>query len=1034
MYTMNIRLLFIILLSLFVSSSLARAEEIDIQKKITALKKDLTKVKGEEKKVDLLNKLSRYEMQEGDCKTALLHAKQAEGIAKKCKYAKGVTYSYISLVAAFRICGDEKQFLLYREKSIERLKKNPNVNDEAFLYSQIGDYYFGKTQNDKAIKHLKKAIYLSKKVGDLLLEANTSYLLGDVYSREFKYTDAAECYSHSLEIYKKIDYTSRIALAAGNAGLLNYLLGKRPEALTYCVFALEKYEEANNFAGIAWMCGMLGNTYRSIKDYDKALIYFHKGLESNKKAGQKLDEGDSYLLLAGLYIQKKDFKKANENLDKASLIYEEAQDEVGIYGVHGERGSNYFEEKKYDLALEPLNKSIEYFKKIGDHRRVILSEQLIGAIYIETGKIKEGEEILYSVLEHFYKNNEKHNFPFVYRFLVKADSLKGDYKSAFEHYKNLIEYRELAKNSTGDTENFSIRYEFEKKEAVAKEALKNKNLQRNAAIIGLILMLIILIIVFYLFRLRNRSIKIEKENSKLSKREVERIVETERFKSRFLANISHEFRTPLTLINGHLEVLEENGREEDLFHFQEMKSNGKQLLQLINQLLELSKMESNSYALKYQSGFVLNETKAFVEAFHSLSEQKNIQLEFHQKSEQLEKFVYSQDALSIIVSNLLSNAFKFTPEGGKITVDVGIKDDLFILKITDSGIGIAREHLPYIFDRFFQVDEPTNRTYEGSGIGLALVKELALLHGGDVTVDSSIENGGCTFFVQLKNALNEEYVEERETKIDPIQFVDKQIHLSSQNEELPLILVVEDQTELRRFVIENLGQEYRFSEAKNGSEGIRLAEELIPDLIISDIMMPDTDGLVLCKTLKGNISTSHIPIMLLTAKADQSDKILGLETGADDYLIKPFSLAEIKLRVRNILRTRQLLRQKFEGISIPTPDELPLKDREFLTKVNEIIQNHLSDQQFGVSELADKLFFSVSKLNRKMKSLTGSTPADYIRNIRLQKAVEFLKDGLTVSETGWEIGFDDAVYFSKVFKKRFGYPPSHVNKPDLNKE
>lgn len=1030
---MNSRRLLIFLLTIFVSVTVVNSQDQEIQEKISLLKKALSKTKSEQKKVDLLNELSRFEMQEGACKMAVLHAHKAEKLAQKSHYTKGLTSAYVSLAAAYRDCGTDKKLFYYSEKGLKNLKINTNYSDEAFLYFQLGDYYSGKGEKEKSKEYLQKGITLSEKTDDLVLQANLHSFLANLYSQEAKYSDATQHFTKALALYKKSDKTSKIAWTAGNAGLLNYWQGNRVVALRHFNLSLEKYIESNNQEGIIWICGQLGNLYRSIKDFDKALAYFNRVLALNKKLGKKLEEGDSYLLLAGLYFEKKDIAKSNEILEKANRIFEEYNDTIGLHGVYGQLGANHFEQKKYDLALEALNKQIEISKKIDTYRKLIHAQKLVGAIYIETGRIKEGEELLNKTFDYFVANDEKQSLPFVYTYLVKADSIKGDYKSAFEHYKKLVEYRELTKETKGDTEKLAIRYEFEKKEAVAKAELKTKQIQRNVAMLGLVVTFLILIVVFFLFRLRNKKIKIEKENIALSKREVERIVETEQFKVRLLANISHEFRTPLTLINGHLEVLEENGSDKDQMHFQEMKSSSKHLLQLINQLLELSKMESTSYTLNYKTGFIVEETKALVEAFFSLAEQKNIQLRFQQETKQQDPFVFSQEALSIIVSNLLSNAFKFTPDGGTITVDVATKEEFFLLKITDSGTGIAAEHIPYIFDRFFQIDEPSNRTYEGSGIGLALVKELALLHGGKVSVESSIEQGGSTFYVQLKNARTEKQVVAQDTNTVFIQSVENQTYTSSQNKELPLVLVVEDQTELRRFIITNLGDEYRFAEAKNGKEGIQLAEELVPDLIISDIMMPDTSGLILCKTLKENIFTSHVPILLLTAKADQNDKITGLETGADDYLTKPFSLAELKLRVRNIVRTRQLLRQKFEGSTIPTPDELTelsSRDRELLAQINDSIQHHLSDPQFGVPELADQLYFSSSKLNRKMKSLTGTTPAEYIRNVRLQKAVELLKEGLNVTEAGWEVGFEDAVYFSKVFKKRFGHPPSRVNRVD----
>ncbi|UVD79858.1 response regulator [Myroides albus] len=243
------------------------------------------------------------------------------------------------------------------------------------------------------------------------------------------------------------------------------------------------------------------------------------------------------------------------------------------------------------------------------------------------------------------------------------------------------------------------------------------------------------------------------------------------------------------------------------------------------------------------------------------------------------------------------------------------------------------------------------------------------------------------------------------------------------------MLIIEDQPELRSFIVQNLGSQYRYEEASNGTDGIRLAKELLPDLIISDVMMPDTDGLELCETLKNNIATSHIPIMLLTAKAEQKDKLIGLETGADDYLTKPFSLQELKLRVKNILAFKALLRKKFNGNNLPTAEETPelnSRDRKFVDDVTVMVETNISNPQFSVNTLAEGIFLSVSQLTRKLKTITGKTPADYIRNIRLEKACALLKNGGSVADVAWAVGFEDAVYFSKVFKKHFGFSPSSI--------
>ncbi|MNX85885.1 Sensor histidine kinase TodS [compost metagenome] len=519
------------------------------------------------------------------------------------------------------------------------------------------------------------------------------------------------------------------------------------------------------------------------------------------------------------------------------------------------------------------------------------------------------------------------------------------------------------------------------------------------------------------------------------------IKETEQFKSRFLTNISHEFRTPLTLINGHLELLKQLDDGKNSARYLEMENNGKRLLQLINQLLDLSKMESGQCKLRFSGGNILDEIRAHVQTFHSYADQLGVGLtmEIATPEKTPDRFFYSQEALATILANLLSNALKFTPPGGNVHMHVKMNVDLLLIEVSDTGSGIPEQQLDKVFDRFYQVDENNDRFYSGSGIGLALVKELTALHGGDVSV-KNVPEGGCVFTVSLANRkesgegteFSPEPGKHLPEQVDSVQNTDESIPL---NEELPLILVVEDQEQLRRFVCECLGVNYRYLEAPDGFRGLELAKESLPDLIISDVMMPGMNGIEFCSQLKNNELTSHIPVVLLTAKAEQSDKEIGLETGADDYLVKPFSISELKLRVRNMLRLRQQLRDKLAESPVAVTDALSglnERDREFLQKLSERTTENISNTQFGVNPLAESVHLSSSQLTRKLKALTGNTPADFIRNIRLQKGLELLQNGMSITDVSWEVGFEDPSYFAKVFKKQFGVPPSETEKLKSN--
>lgn len=889
----------------------------------------------------------------------------------------------------------------YVQKAIKISKELNFKRGEAISYTIIGVINMYKDNYPEALKSYFEGLKVDEKSGDKRGIADFHNHIGIVYNYQGNYPEALKHYFVCLKIFEEIGHKKGIVHAYNNIGVVYKNQGKYAEALKNNFAALKIYKEIDDKHGIGMSYNNIGNIYSLQGKYPEALKYLAISLNIKEELGIKQEIAGAYISIGVIYKEQRKFSEALKNYFAGLKIYEEIGDKSGIATSYNNIGFIEHKLNRQLSAKKHYEKALALAKEIG----------------------------INSLVRDIYYNS------------TLADSALSNYKDAYKNYKQYIKLRDTLINQENEKKSLqaSMGYEYEKKEAVIQAELKNKKLQRNLAATGLGLMLVLTVFVVYFFRLRNKSLKIEKQNLELQSREIETIRQTEQFKSRFLANISHEFRTPLTLINGHLELLKENGRKEDFSHFEEMEQNGKRLLNLINQLLDLSKMESGQYKLQYKKGNVLNETSMLVQSFHSYAEQHGISLLLQQtentKALSENSFIYSSEALAVIITNLISNAVKYTPAGGSVAAAIDYRDNKLFVTVTDTGKGIAPDHLSKIFDRFYQVDEPGQRSYAGSGIGLALVKELAVLHGGDVKVDAPADGGSVfTLWLQSHETEDSENVVAVEQNIvfpageeNPVSNSENE----QQDTELPLVLIVEDQLELRNFIVQNLGNEYRYVEAANGTDGLKLATELLPDLIISDVMMPDTDGFELCQTLKSSVATSHIPVMLLTAKADQKDKLAGLETGADDYITKPFSLAELKLRVKNILNFKEQLRKKFEGNTTPTIEETPelnSRDRKFVDDLNQSVEENISNAQFSVNILADAVFLSVSQLTRKLKTITGKTPADFIRNIRFKKAIEMLKNGESVADVSWAVGFEDPVYFSKVFKKHFGFPPSSVKK------
>jgi signal transduction histidine kinase/ligand-binding sensor domain-containing protein/DNA-binding response OmpR family regulator len=545
--------------------------------------------------------------------------------------------------------------------------------------------------------------------------------------------------------------------------------------------------------------------------------------------------------------------------------------------------------------------------------------------------------------------------------------------------------------------------------------------------------------------INDQKLQLEEQSKKLK--------ELDQVKSRFFANISHEFRTPLTLLLGPLEQMIDNCTEEERKRkLTLMRRNAQRLLRLINQLLELSKLDSGKMKLQTGKTCMNSFVHGLVDSFQFMAQQKELELVFlsEHENEELMLFVDPRK-MEDVMTNLLINAFKFTPAGGKIEVEIKQHtpaDEHFPwgyveISVSDTGPGIPPDQLANVFDRFYQADSTYEYHQKGSGIGLALCKELVELHNGVIGVNSP-EGRGSVFYFRLPldpapspsdaraaadtdTAAHEHltmemaFEEEENGKdvIDPETAADKR----------EIILVVEDSADMRQYIKQALETDYMVVEAKDGIEGIETARTVIPDLVVSDVMMPGKDGIELCRTLKGDIQTSHIPIILLTAKASEENILEGLETGADDYVTKPFSTKILAARIKNLIDLRSQLQQDFKReLSLrPVKTSVSAIDREFLRDVQAVLKENISEPDFNVEEMCRKLYLSNTTLYRKIQALCGLTPTEFIRSYRLKRAAQLLKDGFgSVTEVAFEVGFSSRAYFTKCFKEKFHMLPSEI--------
>jgi signal transduction histidine kinase/DNA-binding response OmpR family regulator len=518
--------------------------------------------------------------------------------------------------------------------------------------------------------------------------------------------------------------------------------------------------------------------------------------------------------------------------------------------------------------------------------------------------------------------------------------------------------------------------------------------------------------------------------------------EAQAVRARLFANISHEFRTPLTLILGPADqVLAATQEPSTGSRLKLIKDNALRLLGLVNQLLDVSRIESQTLRLQVVAGDMARFVARIVAGFSSWAESKHITLEFHAEEGAGEAW-FDPERLETILNNLISNALKFTGEGGTVEVrQFRIQNSEFRIQscgieVTDSGPGISSEHIPYIFDRFYRVDD--SHATEGTGIGLALTKELVTLHHGTIGVESS-PGRGSTFTVTFPIS-PEAYgpAEMGENRIGThVRHSDTEVHTmdspgsrtSATRDGIPLVLIVEDSDDLRSFVRGLLVDSYNVIEAAGGMEGFSCATDAVPDIVVSDVMMPGMDGIELCRALKGDRRTSHIPVILLTARAGTESRIEGFAHGADDYLTKPFEADELLVRVRNLIEQRRLLRARFSAGVVLKPGDVVVSsvDDDLLNQVMRLIEERMGDENFEADELARAVSLSRRHLDRKLKALTDLSCAELIRYIRLQRAHQILGKGrATIAEVAYQVGFKNPSHFTTAFRDRFGSLPSEI--------
>lgn len=666
-----------------------------------------------------------------------------------------------------------------------------------------------------------------------------------------------------------------------------------------------------------------------------------------------------------------------------------------------------------------FNKSLKADEPVDG--QVLLSEAISEATEIILPPNKNVFSIEFAALNFFHPENNS------YKYMLEGfdtEWLPADSKSRRVTFTNLdpgnYTFRVRAANNDGLWN--------EKGASIKITVLPQFWKTRTAMVLYFMLTIAALLITRKLIQQREQmKFAIQQE-----RQEAMRMHELDMMKIKFFTNVSHEFRTPITLILTPLETMLKQAKyPEQQNQFQLIQRNAKRLLNQVNQLLDFRKMEVQELRFHPSEGDIISFIRETVYSFSDLSEKKDIRLEFNSSISSLET-IFDQDKLEKILFNLLSNAFKFTPEHGAVTVDVdqqGTNDKKRLrIRVKDTGIGISADKQERIFERFFQNELPRSMVNQGSGIGLSITREFVKIHGGSIAVESDVGSGSCfSVVLPLQEVVNPVEAPESEIVFSATKSVRESEETVIHDEKKPVLLLVEDNEDFRFYLKDNLKLDYKVVEAKNGKEGWKKVIENLPDLIVSDIMMPEMNGIELCRKIKSDQRVSHIPIILLTARAAEEQKLEGFQNGADDYITKPFNFEILASRIRNLILQREKFHKTFPRQLDIKASELNITplDEKFIQNAIKCVEDNIATPDFSVEDLSREMGISRAHFYKKILALTGKSPLEFIRIIRLQQAAQLLeKSQLTVAEIAYRVGFNNPKYFARYFKEEYNVLPS----------
>ncbi len=901
-----------------------------------------------------------------------------------------------------------------------------------------------KTRNEDSLQLLLQQFTEEKNnVGKML-----SYKqIGSRQRESSRFSEAINSHQQGLEIAIQLSDTLEIVQAMNNLGTDFRRIGAQGEASQYHYQALH-YAEA--FSGLNTPVGMknrvvslngIGNISLTLGYYDDAEKHFREALKDEIKLKSPIGQAINYANLGAIFEQRQQYDSAYTYFQKSLEQNKIAKSDMGIGLCLIHLGELYEKEQKYELAKAEYQEAYNLMGQISDKWHWLEACLSIARIHLITGNTAEFNRYIDLAESTANQIESPEHLAALHMLRHDYNIRQGNHQLALKHYKLHKAMQDSVQGQQMANRYMDIRVGYEQSktamqlqemEAASKMDQQKKQFVIYMSWIIILVSFIITALLYYAYRQRTRSNKI--------------LEILEQTRTDFFTNITHEFRTPLTVIQGLNRQMQQkkslSDKERTAFRAAiDRQSNN--LLNLVNQLLDVAKLRGGSDTPEWNRGDIIAYLQMTAETFRLYAGEKDVDLLFYSDIS-VSEMDFIPSYIDKIVCNLLSNAIKHTEAGDKIDfiIGKGSRPDTITMRIADTGEGIPKDDLDRIFELFYQ--SPHAKNSSGTGIGLAFTRMMVEKMKGKIEAESQLGKGTVfTINLPLKNKELPHIVPLKEPG-KPVTFLSDEHDEAIQNEAqpkpmekdsgslLPLLLVVEDNKDIALYLKSILSENYNVITARNGEEGLHAAEKSIPDLVITDVMMPVKDGYQLACEMKQNVLLNHIPVIMLTAKSSDEDRLEGLRCGVEAYIRKPFQPEELLIHIENIFENRRILKEKYmSAITRNSPDNKLESDAnlKFLQNITNIIHSEIENPEMNSTFLADKMAMSISQLSRKINGITGYSTISYVLQLKLHKAKKMLSDdNISVTEVSDACGFYDASYFSRVFRKEFGVSPSHFQK------